>query len=71
MAFNDFAGLDRDVALMPAIRSEEMRRRMVVEKHPDGNAVEQAMVGMNYRASSEANPAGSYITLRASDDIGW
>src|SRR6266478_7145363 len=40
MAFDNFAGLDRDVGFMTAIGRKEMRRRVIDEIHPDGDAVE-------------------------------
>ena len=40
MAFGDLAGFDRNVGFMAAVGGKEMRRRVIDEIHPDGDAVE-------------------------------
>src|SRR5258708_5400586 len=40
MPLNDFAGRNRDIGLVPAIRREKMRRRMVDKEHPNGDPIE-------------------------------
>src|SRR5438105_8111605 len=37
ITFNHFPGFDRYIGFLAAIARREMRRRMFVEKHPDGD----------------------------------
>ena len=46
MPFNDFAGRYFNICFVLAVNSLKMRRRMIEEVHPNGDAIKPRMVGI-------------------------